>query len=615
MRLLIALIPLLLMPGMAMGMLAELESEDRHKVLGPHLETLEVPDGELSLEDVRSGRHPGRWQPVNEQIPNFGYTDSTYWARVTLPPLDRERTRLFAEIGYAVLDHIDAYLIRDGRVLVHHELGDRVVYDARPIDHPNFIFPVELSRTTETELYLRVETSSSMQIPLTLWEPEALLEHQFEQSTLFALFYGAMLVMAVYNLLVFFAVRDASYLYYVIYVISMVTLVAAIDGITFKALWPDTQGFNDKVLIIALSGMVFAPSMFTRKFLHLKRSRPWLSGAMASLAVLSFFTAAAAFFLPYLHLMLFTILAAAIVIFLCLSSGIIRWWDGFHAARYYILAWSFMLGGGLIMAMNKTGVLPRNLFTEHAGQIGAVIEILLLSFALANRMNYERRKREEAQRDSAESQKQLLDAQIEMNRNLDNLVRERTEELEAANAKLQEISTTDPLTGLCNRRLFDETLTNEYARAYREQYPITLFMIDIDNFKSLNDTYGHAFGDSCLQRVADCLQQNLRRPPDLPARFGGEEFVAMLPNTEVEGGVRVAEMVREAVAGLRFPQGGEDVSLSVSIGVATETPGKRAGGGRELLARADACLYRAKSDGRNRVRSESVIGQEPDSVN
>ena len=615
MRLLIALIPLLIMPGLAQGMLADLGGPDRHTVLGQHLEVLEVPEGRLSLEEVRSGRYAGQWQAVEETVPNFGYTDSTYWGRVTLPPLDRERTRLLAEIGYAVLDHVDAYLIRGGEIIAHHELGDRVTYDARPIDHPNFIFPVDLSRSEDTELYLRVETSSSMQIPLTLWEPEALLEHQFEQSTLFALFYGAMLVMAIYNLLVFFAVRDASYLYYVIYVISMVTLVAAIDGITFKALWPDTQGFNDKVLIIALSGMVFAPSMFTRKFLHLKRSRPWLSRAMAGFAILSFFTAAGAFFLPYLHLMLFTILAAAIVIFLCFSSGIIRWRDGFHAARYYILAWSFMLGGGLVMAMNKTGVVPRNLFTEHAGQIGAVLEILLLSFALANRMNYERRKREEAQRESAESQRELLETQIEMNRNLDNLVRERTEELEAANAKLHEISTTDPLTGLCNRRLFDETLTTEYARAYREKYPITLFMIDIDNFKSLNDTYGHAFGDVCLQGVADCLQRRLRRPPDLPARFGGEEFVAMLPNTDLEGGVNVAERIREAVAGLRFTRDDDEVSLSLSIGVATEVLGKTTDGGRALLARADACLYRAKGEGRNRVRSEPLPGYEADSVN
>ena len=614
MRLLITLIPLLLMSGMAQGMLAELENEDRHKVLGPHLEMLEDPDGDLSLEEVRSGRHSGRWQPVEARVPNFGYTDSTYWGRVTLPPLDRARTRLLAVIGYAVLDHVDVYLIRNGRVLTHHELGDRVLYEARPIDHPEFIFPVELSRTTDTELYLRVETSSSMQIPLTLWE-DALLEHQFEQSTLFALFYGAMLVMALYNLLVFFAVRDASYLYYVIYVISMATLVAAIDGITFKALWPDTQGFNDKVLIIALSGMVFAPSMFTRKFLHLKKARPWLSRAMLSLAVVSFFTAAAAFFMPYLYLMVFTILAAAVSIFVCFSAGIIRWWDGFYAARYYILAWSFMLGGGLLMAMNKTGVMPRNLFTEHAGQIGAVLEILLLSFALANRMNHERRMREEAQRESAQSQRQLLGTQIEMNRNLDNLVRERTEELEEANAKLREISTTDPLTGLCNRRLFDETLATEYARAYREKYPISVFMIDIDNFKILNDTYGYAFGDNCLKTVAECLQQNLRRPPDLPARFGGEEFVAMLPNTDVEGGVRVAEMVREAVAGLRFHQGGDEVSLSVSIGVATEIPGKTPEGGRELLEMADAYLYRAKTAGRNRVRSRALSGDEPSSVN
>lgn len=614
MRLLIFLIPLLLASGMAHGMLADLD-QDRYEVLGPHLEVLEDPNGNLSLEAVRSDRYSGRWQSVDARTPNFGYTDSAYWARVTLPPLDRERTRLLAVIGYAVLDHVDAYLIRNGRTISEHELGDRMLYEARPIDHPDFIFPVELSKTAETELYLRVETSSSMQIPLTLWEPDALLEHQFEQSTIFALFYGAMLVMALYNLLVFFAVKDASYLYYVLYVIAMVTLVAAINGITFKALWPQTEGFNDRVLIIALSGMIFAPAMFTRKFLRLKMARPWLSGAMSGFAILSLFTAVAAFFLPYLHLMVFTILVAAIVIFLCFFSGIIRWWDGFYAARYYNLAWSFMLGGGLIMALNKTGMVPRNLFTEHAGQIGAVLEILLLSFALANRMNYERRMREEAQRESVQSQQQLLDTQIEMNRNLDSLVRERTQELEVANAKLREISTTDPLTGLCNRRLFDEKLATEYARAYREKFPVSIFMIDIDNFKALNDSYGHAFGDLCLKKVAECLQQNLRRPPDLPARFGGEEFVAMLPNTDAEGAVRVAELVRAAVSELRFHHGAEVVSLSVSIGAATEIPASTPEDGRKLLERADAYLYRAKAAGRNRVRSKVLSGEEPDAVN
>ena len=615
MRLLIILISLFLMSGVAQGMLSGLDSDARHKVLGPQMEMLEDPGGDLSLEEVRAGRHSGRWQDVETRIPNLGYTDSAYWGRVTLPPLDRERTRLLAVIGYAVLDHVDVYLIRNGQVLRRYELGDRVVYNDRPIDHPNFIFPVELSRTSDTELYLRVETSSSMQIPLTLWEPDALLEHQFEQSTLFALFYGAMLIMAFYNLLVFFAVRDASYLYYVLYVISMVTLMAAIDGITFKVLWPNTQGFNDKVLIIALSGMVFAPAMFTRKFLHLKSARPRLSLAMSSFAVLALCTAGAAFFLPYLYLMVFTIVTAGIVIFLCLSAGVIRWWDGFYAARYYILAWSFMLGGGLVMALNKTGVVPRNLFTEHAGQIGAVLEILLLSFALANRMNHERRRREEAQRESAESQRQLLDTQIEMNRNLDNLVRERTEELEAANAKLREISTTDPLTALCNRRLFDETLATEYARAFREQYPLTVFMIDIDNFKALNDTYGHAFGDICLKKVADTLKSSLKRSWDLPARFGGEEFVAMLPNTDPEGGVRVAERVRKTIAGLRFPRGDQEVLLSVSIGVATEIPSTTPKGGHELLEKADLYLYQAKAAGRNRVSSGTLSGEEIDSVN
>lgn len=570
--------------------------------LGPHLEFLEDPEGQLTLQDIRAGAGSGEWVKPGTKAPGFGYTGSTYWGRLTLPSAPASDNEFLLEISYPVLDRVIVHVLQGVEQVARFHLGDRIPYHERPIDHPNLIFPVSLAQDQPTEVYLQVTSSSSLQVPLTLWRSNDLVTKTFEHGSLWALFYGSLLVLAVYNLLIYMAVRERSYLYYVLYVMSMASLTAAIHGVTFKALWPNTQGWNDTMLVLSLSGMVIAPSLFTSNFLQVGNARPRLDKVLHILAVVGGFTAVGAFVLPYGTIMVITILAAAIVIVACFTTGVLRWKDGFHAARYYNMAWTFMLSGGLILALNKLGFLPRNGFTENAAQAGTVIEVLLLSFAMANRMNWERQQREEAQWQAAEVQKRLLDSQIEMNRQLDDKVRERTEALEEANEKLLTLSTTDELTQLKNRRYFDQAFHTEYRRAYREKFPVAVMMLDIDHFKGLNDTHGHQFGDICLQEVARTIRASVRRPPDLPARYGGEEFVVVLPNTDLDGALTVAETIRNAVSELTVSAGNLSVRMTVSIGVASEIPADNQDGAEILLKAADESLYRAKEEGRNRVR-------------
>jgi diguanylate cyclase (GGDEF)-like protein len=570
--------------------------------LGPYLEFLEDPEGQLTLEDIRAGAGAGQWVKPGTKAPGFGYTSSTYWSRLTLPSAPASDNEFLLEISYPVLDRVIVHVLQGGEQVDRFHLGDRIPYHERPIDHPNLIFPVSLAQDQPTQVYLQVTSSSSLQVPLTLWRSNDLVTKTFEHASLWALFYGSLLVLAVYNLLIYMAVRERSYLYYVLYVISMASLTAAIHGITFKALWPNTQGWNDTVLVLSLSCMVIAPALFTSSFLQVGNDRPILDRLLHILAVLGFLTAIGAFLLPYGTIMVITILIAAIGIVACFTTGVLRWKDGFHAARYYNMAWTFMLSGGLILAFNKLGFLPRNGFTENAAQAGTLIEVLLLSFAMANRMNWERQQREEAQWQAAEVQKRLLDSQIEMNRQLDEKVRERTEALEEANEKLLTLSTTDELTQLKNRRYFDQVLHIEYQRAYREKFPVAIMMLDIDHFKQLNDTHGHQFGDICLQSVARTIRASVRRPPDLPARYGGEEFVVVLPNTDLNGALTVAETIRHAVSELTVTSGNLSVRMTVSIGVASEIPDNNQQGADRLLKAADERLYRAKEEGRNRVR-------------
>jgi diguanylate cyclase (GGDEF)-like protein len=160
---------------------------------------------------------------------------------------------------------------------------------------------------------------------------------------------------------------------------------------------------------------------------------------------------------------------------------------------------------------------------------------------------------------------------------------------------------SDGLTGIANRRNFDETFAREWARALRDRAPVGVLMLDLDFFKSYNDGYGHQSGDSCLQRVAAALSDAITRPTDLVARYGGEEFVALLPDTDLDGAIAVAENLRAAVAALDIAHEGSSLGrISLSIGVAGEVPSS-AVGSTQLLHAADDSLYRAKLGGRNRV--------------
>ncbi|MFQ5344455.1 MAG: diguanylate cyclase, partial [Mariprofundus sp.] len=175
-------------------------------------------------------------------------------------------------------------------------------------------------------------------------------------------------------------------------------------------------------------------------------------------------------------------------------------------------------------------------------------------------------------------------------------------ERNAALEELKRISITDGLTGLYNRRYFDETFAKEWRRAMRDQKPLSLVMLDVDHFKQFNDHYGHQDGDGCLVQVAAALQGTKCRAGDIVARYGGEEFIGIFTDTEIAGAMTVAEKIRLAVTKLNIPHHQSQTAdyVTVSVGVASAIPSDDTA--REALIKAaDTALYRAKETGRNRV--------------
>lgn len=182
--------------------------------------------------------------------------------------------------------------------------------------------------------------------------------------------------------------------------------------------------------------------------------------------------------------------------------------------------------------------------------------------------------------------------------------KKKEKKLEQLNEKLEKMVSVDGLTGLSNRRLFDKTLEQEWNKAFRSGKDLSLIMIDIDNFKDFNDTYGHLEGDECLKEVAKKLEEVVHRPGDLIARYGGEEFAVILPKTDSRGVLTVAERIRGGIEEMEIEHEKSDVSdyVTVSLGCVTASPQQKNGEKiKEMVATADRALYRAKEGGRNRI--------------
>ena len=251
--------------------------------------------------------------------------------------------------------------------------------------------------------------------------------------------------------------------------------------------------------------------------------------------------------------------------------------------------------------LRAMGVVPTTMFTVDGIQLGSAMEMIVLAFALADRFAVMRREKVRAQEALLQAQRKLVETLQASEHELELRVAQRTDELQELNSRLETLSLTDALTGIANRRHFDEVLQQEWQRARRTGEPLALAILDVDWFKRYNDHYGHPAGDACLQRIAQVLASTVGRSSDLVARYGGEEFVFLVPLTDASGAQGIAQRLVQAIETLDLPHELSTFGrVTVSIGVAAMTPGQD-DAPETLLQRADEALYEAKKAGRNRV--------------
>lgn len=535
---------------------------------------------------------------------NAGIAQPAYWFKIQVEIHNNFNAelypQLYLEIGDPILDELDVHHFTNGNLIESIKLGSSVPYKERKFNSPSFVFPISIHPGDNHEFWIRVNTSNSMHFPVSVLTPNQLTKNHTNTTMFYGSIFGMTLIMIAYNALMGWRVKSIVYLYYSGVLLGGLIHRMYVSGLGYQFFWWDLPEINYYLRPFTDNMLAFFTTLFTQRLLNTKEFSPLLHRWLTYVAVIAAISAFSVFFIPpkyALNIALWILLLAFLFEYVI---GIEFWFLGVKHSTLFLVGWFVFLAGSIILIFAVFGAIPMSGFTAHAAELGFAIHILALSFALSDQINYMQQEKLQAQEESARAQEELLSVQIRLNEDLDMQVQERTAELEQANARLSLLNTTDELTGLRNRRYLNENLENEYKRAARDQKYFSILMLDIDHFKQLNDTFGHQFGDAVLQQAGKIFKQGIRRPPDIAIRYGGEEFIIVLPNTDCEGALVVAEKIRKTLANTVVEYGGQSTNVTLSIGVSCEVP-RCHGDPEDLLRLSDEALYLAKENGRNRV--------------
>ena len=565
--------------------------------LGPHTRYLHDESGAMDPAQAWAQVATGRFTALPGSGAAFGFQQGAYWFHVALENADPTQPQWLLVQDYPLSDRLDLYLrYPDGRV-VHHAGGDHLPFDTRSVSYryPNFM--LDLPPGQRVDVLLRVQSQSSMQVPLTLHTPAAFIEISRDAQFGIGLYYGILIALFFYNLVLWLALRDASYFWYLFHISAFGLVLMTLNGLGFEYLWPDSPWLADLSVPLSICLSQIGMQQFARVFLRLPVV--WPLGNRISLGVIAFYVVlgVASFWLPY---RIATPLAAASVlasILWILTTTLTAMRRGDRSARRFLLAWGMFLLGTAMFTLLAFGLLPKSFITVYGVQIGSALEMLLLSVALSYRYAALRNENERiVRRAKIQLESQVLERTGEL--------RAALAQLETAHTRLREASRHDALTGLYNRAWFRERFDGLLEAARLQEQPLSLMMIDLDHFKAINDRHGHLVGDDCLRRCAKVIEGILHPQGALVARYGGEEFIAALPGIDL---YRARELAEEICTRLRdepLRTRGPAVTVTASIGVhAVDT-----GAGHESVATdqalqvVDDALYAAKSGGRDQVR-------------
>ncbi len=426
------------------GMPVVLDDDLAEINLGRRIEILEDTGGKWSIQDVSGGELSRSFMQSQDDYPVYGFTSSVYWARFTVENRSDADIAWYLELDHPQMERINLYLVGKGRRLMEERAsGDILPFSSREVPFVNAVFSITEPAASSRTCYVRCQTKGSMDLFLTIWSPAAFRDHASRMDVIFAIYYGAMLVMVIYNLFLFLSLRDRSYLYYVLYCLAFVLFQLCMNGLAFQYLWPDFPWWaKHSIPFWVLLSAVFAVQ-FLRYFLDTMHYVPVIDrGLKISLFVFAALIPAS-FFTDYtgtIIVLIVMIMIMAIALYVIAVKVLML---GNRAARMYIITWAAFWVGTFVYSLKLFGIIPDHFVTRWMLQISSLVQVILLSLALADKITFMTEKMETA------------------NENLEGKVKERTRELNRAlllmERKDNEIQREFDLAGDIQHGLLPET--------------------------------------------------------------------------------------------------------------------------------------------------------------
>ncbi len=408
--------------------------------LATEIDYLEDPTHQLTVTDASSS---DRWQRNKKSPINYGISDTVWWFRVKLSnPLSMDR-EVFVDLNSVFLDHFEATLLDDNEQRLHRYVtGDKLPFTSRPLPTRTFVFPLLLPAQTTTTLFLRVQHKGSVTLPLLLSDENSFWLRERQAGWVSGAFFGVMLIMLFYNLVLLLFSRESGYFYYIVYIAVFILVQACHTGYAYQYLWPSSPTINEMVLKFTTGLVIITALRFNAEILSLKTKALILwQISIFAIAILSLICLWLTFTSSYIMAIKLYSLSALCAVGYIYISGLYFVLQKNRIAIYYMIAWTPILLAFTNYALNRFNISPLSTDPLQLFKLAIGLEAVLFSLILAARIQQEREIR-------LSTQKQFNDLQQSSNKELEQQVKQRTKELQVALQKLDKLSTIDPLTGI-----------------------------------------------------------------------------------------------------------------------------------------------------------------------
>lgn len=556
---------------------------------------MEKPHENLGIEKIAK-------LPFLEQTSNtfsFGYKENNFWFHFSV--YNDSETKRNMVLGLTEIIHhtVDLY-VKSNEQFIYKENGLKVPVDAREIKESNPAFNLHFQAHETKEIYVNIATIYGLFGSLKLKTDTQFYEDLQFKKYMYLIYLSAIIIIGLYNLVIFFYLREKVYLYYIGYVFVFVLWAANYKGVLLSHI----NMYVYDILQITIPIFFTLLILFSQAILSTKKYFPVLHKIL--IGFLFILGISLIWMLISMHSgFYFMNLCASPLLPFLLFVATWALYKGHKIAKLYMIGLSIYIISMFLISQMALGVLPYNILLSHAPIIGSFFEIMLFSLLLSYRINLLRQDKLETQEKLYENEhneavrlSQMVESQTSSLLAAKKILEKELEERKILEKDLQLQASTDSMTGIMNRRSFFERCSNILGQAIRYERELSLFILDLDNFKNVNEKYGHLGGDEVLIKVVNRIKNSIR-DTDVLGRIGGEEFALLMPETDLKSAQLLSERVRNDIEEMSIDMGSEILYVTASIGV--DTLKEEDTTIQTILRRSDLALFRAKENGRNQT--------------